>query len=125
MQSRLTFAEFLATHPDIVWIFLHVAWGVAYGLIIVTVYVVGQASHMLLADKSHLKSHLVIMQSLWALLQLVLVFGMPIALGLINREIFVGGRYLIWAAIAFLLSLAINGWFLKSLLLATKNTHAR
>jgi hypothetical protein len=119
MQARLTFAEFLSTYPELTWVLLHFVWGGVYALIVISIYIVGQASHTLLQAQPKKKPILLLMQTLWAVVQLIVVFGVPIALGLINRSIFVEGRYLIWAGFAFIFSLLINIWFLKVLL--TKN----
>ncbi len=116
MQSRQTFAEFLSTHPDLTWALLHFVWGSVYALIVVSIYIVGQSSHQLLQAQPHRKPLLLLMQTLWAAGQLVVVFGLPIALALINSSVFVEGRYLIWAGFAFVFSLVINIWFLKALL---------
>jgi hypothetical protein len=120
MQPRLTFAEYLSANPELTWALLHFVWGSVYALIVISIYIVGQASHTLLQAHPQKKTLLLLMQILWAAVQLIVVFGVPISLGLINRSVFVEGRYLIWAAFSFVFSLLINAWFLKILLTKKK-----
>jgi hypothetical protein len=117
MQTKLTFAEFLSIYPELTWALLHFVWGGVYALIVISIYIVGQASHVMLQAQPQKKFLLFLMQILWATIQLTVVFGLPIALGLISRSIFIEGRYLIWAGFAFVFSLTINIWFLRILLI--------
>ena len=92
----MTIAEFVASSPSVFWALIYIAWGSTYGAITIALAVLYVAAKRELKERPKARPWLAMLQLLWAAFTLLAVFGFPLMIGALSKEMLVHGRYDWW-----------------------------